>query len=104
MLARVFSALVYLLPGNRQLGLYFWPFMKWVFLPGLLPYAWGYGLILALKPWFPIETLNRWELIPFLGVCGMIYSALTLLFFYAFLCNRDEQNLIRQKILRRKRS
>ncbi len=102
MLARVGSALVYLLQGNHRLGLGLGAFIVRVLWPGLLPYIFGYGLIYALKPWLAIEFLSRWQLIPFLGLCGVVYSALTLLFFYAFLCRKDEQNLIRQKIQRRK--
>ena len=51
MLARLLSALIYLFRGNNRLGLGHWRFIRTVLLPGMVPYALGYGIMLAVQPW-----------------------------------------------------
>ncbi|MDD5272536.1 MAG: oligosaccharide flippase family protein [Methylovulum sp.] len=106
MIARILSALLYLLVGNVRLGLTLWRFIRSVLLPGLMPYLFGYGLMAAIKPWqlwLDLATANRWQLILILGVIGVVYVLLTVGFFYAFMCGTEEQAQIRQKLNRRRR-
>jgi len=102
MLARILSALIYLLRGNYLLGVSFWRFLKSVMWPGIMPYAFGYGIMNALQPWLGGLNVNRWYLIMILAAIGLVYTLQTMGFFYAFMCNKEEQSLIRQKLSRRK--
>ncbi|MCX7098246.1 MAG: oligosaccharide flippase family protein [Methylococcales bacterium] len=98
MWARALSALVYLFKGNAQLGLPHRSFILAVLLPGAMPYLWGYGIMLAIEPWLVQLHANRWLLIPLLGGIGLVYTLLTVSFFYQYMCNAAEQVLIRQKL------
>lgn len=103
MIARILSALLYLMLGNIRLGLKFWRFVGSVLLPGMVPYVFGYALLEALKPWqagLGLADTNRWQLIALLTVLGVVYVLLTVGFFYAFMCGKDEQAQIRQKLRR----
>ena len=102
MAARVLSALIYLCRGNYQLGLGHWQFIRSVLWPGIMPYLFGYGIMTALQPWLSAQDANRWLLIIILGVIGVFYTLLTGGFFYAYMCNKEEQEQIRQKLTRRK--
>jgi len=102
MVARILSALIYLLAGNYHLKLKFWRFVGSVLLPGIVPYLFGYGLITAISPWLGMVNANRWQLILILGIVGVFYTLLSLGFFYAFMCGNEEQGQIRQKLGRRK--
>jgi O-antigen/teichoic acid export membrane protein len=102
MMARILSALIYLLVGNYRLKLKLSRFVRSVLLPGIMPYLFGYGLMEAVKPWLILLDLGRWQLIIALGVLGGVYVLLCAAFFYAYMCGPTEQSVIRQKILRRK--
>jgi len=102
MVARILSALLYLLAGNHQLGLKHRQFFRAVLLPGAMPYLFGYGLMTAIEPWMNGLHANRWLLIIILGIIGVAYTLLTVGFFYAFMCKSEEQAQIRQKLTRRK--
>ena len=97
MLARMLSAIVYLLVGNHILGLPLLRFLGEILLPGLVPYLFGYGLYVALEPWMSWHIYNRYLLIVVIVACGLGYSSLTLGFFYAFMFRKEEQQQIRQK-------
>ncbi len=101
MLSRVLSALIYLFRGNYQLGLKHRQFIRFVLIPGTVPYLLGYGLMAAIQPWLTELNPNRWQLIFILGIIGVFYTLLTVGFFYAFLCNDTEQSQIRHKLGRR---
>jgi O-antigen/teichoic acid export membrane protein len=98
MLSRVLSALIYLCRGNYQLGLKHRQFIRFVLIPGAVPYLWGFGLMAAIQPWLTELNPDRWQLIFILGFIGVFYTLLTVGFFYAFLCNGSEQSQIRQKL------
>ncbi len=102
MLARVLSALVYLCRGNYQLGLKHRRFISSVLWTGAMPYMFGYAIMTAVAPWLTLFTANRWQLIMMLAVIGMCYTALSVGFFYAFMCGADEQGQIKQKLKRNK--
>ena len=102
MLARVLSALIYLCRGNYQLGLGHWRFIRLVMWPGIMPYLFGYGIMTAIQPWLIAQNANRWQLIIILGIIGVFYVLLTGGFFYAFMCGKEEQEQVRQKLTRRK--
>ncbi len=102
MVARILSALVYLLVGNYRLQLKLWRFARSVLLPGMMPYVFGYGLMAAIGPWINLLAPNRWLLIIILGIVGVFYVLLATGYFYAFMCGEDEQGQIRQKLNRRK--
>ncbi len=102
MAARVLSALIYLCRGNYQLGLKHRQFIRFVLIPGAVPYLFGYGIMTAIQPWLAALDPNRWQLIIILGIVGVFYTLLTVGFFYAFLCGEDEQKLIQQKLRRGK--
>ncbi len=102
MASRILSALIYLYKGNKRLGLKHWPFIRLVLLPGAVPYLWGYGLIAASQPWLDALNPGRWQLITILGVIGLLYLLVATGFFYAFLCDAEEQKQIRQTLSRRK--
>jgi O-antigen/teichoic acid export membrane protein len=102
MVARGLSAMIFLLVGNFRLKLKFWRFIGSVLLPGMMPYAFGYGIITALMPWMDMLNGNRWLLIASLAVIGGAYLLLSIGFFYAFMCGKDEQAQIRQKLSRRR--
>ena len=99
--ARVLSALLYLIRGNRHLGLGLKRFMGSVLLPGMMPYLIGYSLYAAIESWVVPGEVNRWQLIAILGTVGVFYLTLTGGFFYAFMCDKDEQQQILQKINRK---
>lgn len=103
MAARIFSAVIFLLVGNYRLKLSLWRFFRSVLLPGIMPYAFGYGLLTALQPWTGLFNPNRWQLIGGLGVVGVVYLLLSVGFFYAFMCGQEEQGQIRQKLNRRRK-
>ena len=100
MLARIISALMYLVRGNKKLGLANKQFIRSVLLPGIVPYLWGYGILCAIEPWLVLYApyFNRWQLIAVLAILGMIYVVLTMAFFYAFLCDTNEQADIKKKL------
>jgi len=102
MLARIFSALIYLCRGNYQLGLKHRQFIRSVLIPGAVPYLWGYGLMTAIQPLLNELNPGRWQLIIILGIIGVLYTLLAMGFFYAFLCRDEERKQIRQKLSRRK--
>ncbi len=102
MFARILSALIYLCRGNYQLGLGNWHFIRSVLWPGLMPYIFGYGIMAAIQPWLGSLNPNRWLLIIILGIIGVLYTLLTAGFFYAFMCGKEEQGQISQKLTRRK--
>ena len=102
MMARIVSAVCYLLIGNRQLGLPIARFFGSILLPGLMPYVFGYLLYTAIEPWMPWQSFNRWLLIAMITVCGLFYLLLTTGFFYAFMCGQEERVQILQKLSRRR--
>ncbi len=102
MMARVLSALIYVFWGNYRLGLKFWRYFRFVLMPGLLPYLWGYGLMTAMQPWLLELNPNRWLVMFILGISGIFYALFTFGFFYAYSCVDEEQSQIRQKLTRRK--
>lgn len=102
MVARILSSLIYLLVGNHRLGLKFWRFIRTVLMPGVMPYLFGYGLMMAVEPWLGPLDADRWQLILMVGVMGVIYMLLAAGFFYAFMCGGEEQGHIRQKLRRRR--
>ena len=96
------SDLIYLFRGNNLLGLGHWGFIRTVLLPGIVTYALGYGIMLAVQPWLGPMNHNRWLLILILGIIGVFYTLLVVGFFYAFMCGKEEQGQIRQKLSRQK--
>jgi len=102
MAARILSALIYLLVGNYRLKLGMWRFIRSVLMPGIMPYVFGYGLMLAIEPWLGLLNANRWQLIIILGGIGVFYLLLTTGYFYAFMSGKEEKGQIRQKLSRRR--
>ena len=98
MVARILSALIYLLLGNHQLGLGFWRFLWVVLLPGLIPYAWGYGIVAIVQPWLTELNVGRWWLMLILGGIGVVYTLVTAGIFYAMFCGAEEKAQIRARL------
>jgi O-antigen/teichoic acid export membrane protein len=98
--ARVLSSLLFLAQANSALGYSQWRALGYVLLPGLLPYAVGYGLEYAVGPWLAGLGSSRWALLPALAGVGMAYGAAVLLLWLPF-SSQDERQWAKRRLLRR---
>ena len=63
---------------------------------------WAMALCWPFNPGWAAMNHNRWLLILILGMIGVFYTLLVVGFFYAFMCGKEEQSQIRQKLSRQK--
>ena len=95
--SRTLSALLYIGYTNRVLavphGMYVWK----VLMPGVVPYAFGFGMAWLTQPWLSGLT-DRWAILIPLGMSGLVYSLLVAVFLYRVVCDWGEREYLRQQI------
>ena len=99
-IARVLSSLVFLAQTNLLIGFGQLRFIGSVLLPGLMPYAVGYGLWYSTRTWMSGISLQRLDLLPVLAGLGVGYLVLTGLVFLAVFANRLERSSILRRFKR----
>jgi O-antigen/teichoic acid export membrane protein len=94
----VLSALIYQAYSNRYLGLGMGEYARQVLAPGIAPYLVGFVCAWLARPLFAWVGTGRWQLLPALAVCGVIYSALTTALLYRVMCDWSEREYLRQQL------
>ncbi|MDX2034420.1 MAG: oligosaccharide flippase family protein [Blastocatellia bacterium] len=91
----VLSALIYQGYTNRYMGLSMTRYARHVLLPGVAPYALGFACAWLARPAFAWAGTGRWQTLPILGVCGIVYGLLTTGLLYGGLSEKGEREHLR---------
>lgn len=94
----VASALIYIGWNNSYLRISQLKYLVEVIFPGLIPYAFGYGLFALFAPWFANFRDHRTDTFLLLFLAWVIYVMIVPSFFYAFFCHKEEKKWIRSRI------
>ncbi len=94
----VISALIYQGYTNRFLGISPARYARQVLLPGLAPYAVGFACAWMTRPVFSWAGTARWQILPALAICGLLYSLATAGLFYLGISDKSERDLLRGQI------
>ena len=98
--ARVASGWLFLLHANSRVGVGQWRHVWQVMLPGLAPYAVGFGLAWASRGYVEALGGGRLALLPALAALGAAYGVLTLALLYLGFAQADERQAVRRLGLR----
>jgi hypothetical protein len=94
--ARMVSSGLFLLYANSQLGVRQWRWIWQALLPGLAPYAVGYGLAVASQGFLGQIGTGRLVLIPALAALAVVYGILMLVIIYAVFSQPEERQTIKR--------
>lgn len=97
-LSMILSALIYQSYSNRYLGLGMGKYARKVLAPGIAPYLVGFVCAWLARPLFAWAGTGRWQILPVLAVCGIIYSLLTIALLYRVICDWSEREYLRQQL------
>ena len=95
----VASALFYLSYTNHCLGLGIGEYTRKVLAPGIVPYLVGFALMWLARPWFAWAGTGRWQVLPILGACGVVYSLLSIALLYRVICDWGEREYLRKQLI-----
>ena len=95
----VVSAAIYIATVNRFLGVRERDYWRAVHLPGLLPYAFAFGLAALGGGWLGPER-SRWETLAALTVAGALYAAVVPAILYRGCCDAGERAYLRGELRR----
>ena len=96
MAARMISSGLFLLYTNSQLGVGQWRWIWHSLLPGLVPYAVGYGLAVASHGFLQQQGTGRLALIPALGALGIAYAMVILTVLYVLFSQPEERQMVKR--------
>jgi O-antigen/teichoic acid export membrane protein len=94
--ARMVSSGLFLLYANSQLGVRQWRWLWQALLPGLAPYAVGYGLAVASQGFLGQLATGRLVLIPALAALAAVYAILLLAILYAVFSQPEERQTMKR--------
>ena len=94
--ARMVSSGLFLLYTNSQLRVSQWQWLWQAFLPGLVPYAIGYGLAMVSQPYLAQLDTSRLVLIPVLGGLAAVYGIVVLVVLYGVFCHTEERQMVKR--------
>lgn len=95
----VLSALFYQLYTNRLLGLGIREYAWKVLAPGIVPYLVGFACAWLARPLIAWTGAGRWQLLPVLAVCGIVYSLLSTAILYRLMCDWQEREYLRKQLV-----
>jgi hypothetical protein len=94
--ARVLSSGLFLLYTNSQIGVGQWAYAWQVLLPGIAPYAVGYGLAYLGQGIVRQLGSERLVVIPALAALGAVYGIIAFSLLYAVFCPAEERQAVRR--------
>lgn len=97
-LSMVLSALIYLAYTNRCLGLGMGEYANKVLVPGIAPYTVGLVCALFARPLFVWAGTGRWQLLPVLAACGIVYCLASMALLYRGMCDWGEREYLRKQL------
>jgi len=97
-LSMVLSALLYQAYTNRCLGLGAGEYARQVLAPGIAPYVIGAACAWLARPLFAWAGTGRWQLLPVLAACGVVYCLLSVALLYRGMCDWGEREYLRKQL------
>jgi len=94
--ARAVSSVLFLLYTNSQLGVGQWAYVWQALLPGVAPYAVGYGLAFAGQGVWQAVGSERLAVIPALAAFGAVYGVVAFALLYAVFGQAEERLAVRR--------
>ncbi len=94
--ARIISSGLFLLYTNSQLGIGQWRWIWNALLPGLLPYAIGYGIAIASHGFLQQQGTGRFALIPALAALAVAYGIVILAILFIVFSQAEERQMVKR--------
>ncbi len=97
-LSMVLSALFYQAFTNRYLGLRMSVYTRQVLVPGVAPYFVGFLCAWLARPALVWAGTGRWQILPVLAVCGVVYVVLVAALLYRGFHSEDERRNLQAQL------
>ncbi len=97
-ISMLLSALIYQAYTNRYLGVGMGEYARQVLVPGIAPYPVGFVCAWLARPLFDWAGTGRWQMLPVLAACGIVYGLAATALLYRVMCDWGEREYLRKQL------